>query len=170
MGAFWSTRRGTPTLWYFVLVCCLLFLTIDSTVPSSNSQQSKIIQQVPNVQNMFDRCLALACLLNSLETANDGNPIVYWILIKKRHKNRLSIQSVFPGLLNTRTLERYEKKPPRRKRSKVRSPRSPLPWIGTAGWERWIYLVIPGPNKAVFGQEIFRVSITFSVSNLVFIY
>lgn len=106
----------------FVIFCfsfSLLFLTIDSTVPSSNSQQSKqskIIQQVPNVQYMFDRCLC-PCLLNSLETANDGNPIVYWILIKKRHKNFLSIQSVFTGLLNTRTLDRYEKKPPRRKRS-----------------------------------------------------
>ncbi|KAI9194462.1 hypothetical protein LWI28_006244 [Acer negundo] len=32
----------------------------------------------------------------SPETANDGNPI-----IKKRHRHRLLIQSVFPGLPNT---------------------------------------------------------------------
>ncbi|KAK3199637.1 hypothetical protein Dsin_023052 [Dipteronia sinensis] len=40
----------------------------------------------------------------SPETANDGNPI-----IKKRHRHRLSIQSVFPGLPNTLFIR---KKPP----------------------------------------------------------
>lgn len=58
----------------------------------------------------------------SPETANDGNPI-----IKKRHRHRLSIQSVFPGLPNTLFIR---KKPPAieiEKRSKVWVPSITLP-------------------------------------------
>ncbi|KAK4837254.1 hypothetical protein QYF36_003984 [Acer negundo] len=84
----------------------------------------------------------------SPETANDGNPI-----IKKRHRHRLSIQSVFPGLPNTLFIRKkppaieIEKRSKRRPlnlrlelRKRARPRRGGLSGTGEDGWIRIIEL------------------------------